>query len=218
MVQKEQDYKLLRENMVEFQIKSRRIEDERVLKVMKEIPRHLFISESQRLYAYEDFPLPIGEGQTISQPYIVALMTQALQLKGDEKVLEIGTGSGYQAAILSKLSKEVYTTENIESLTLKAEELFIELGCKNIKLKVADGTEGWAEYSPYNGIIVTAGAPQIPEPLIEQLAENGRIVIPVGGSFSQELIVGEKIKGELVKKVICGCVFVPLIGKYGWGK
>jgi protein-L-isoaspartate(D-aspartate) O-methyltransferase len=218
MVQEEQDYKLLRENMVEFQIKSRRIENERVLKVMKEIPRHLFIPQSQRLYAYEDFPIPIGEGQTISQPYIVALMTEALQLKGDEKVLEIGTGSGYQAAILSKLSKEVYTTENIKSLALNAEELFIGLGYKNIKLKVADGTEGWAEYSPYNGIIVTAGAPQIPEPLIEQLAENGRIVIPVGDSFSQGLVLGEKIKGRLITKTICGCVFVPLVGKYGWQK
>lgn len=218
MFNKEQNYKTLREKMVELQIKSRRIENEKVLEVMREIPRHLFVSEGERPYAYEDFPLPIGEGQTISQPYMVALMSEALQLKGYEKVLEVGTGSGYQAAILSKLSKEVYTTENIESLASKAEELFKELGYENIKLKVCDGTEGWAEYSPYNGIIVTAGAPKIPEPLIEQLAEKGRIIIPVGGSFSQDLIVGEKIKGELVKKTICGCMFVPLVGKHGWKK
>ncbi len=213
-----EDYKTLRENMVEFQIKARGIRDEKVLKVMKEIPRHLFISEEQRLYAYEDCPIPIGEGQTISQPYMVALMTEALKLKGDEKVLEVGTGSGYQSSILSKLCSKVYTIEKLESLALKAEKLFKELGYENIKVKVCDGTQGWVEYSPYNGIIVTAGAPKIPEPLIEQLAENGRIVIPVGGSFSQDLIVGEKIKGELIKKAICGCVFVPLIGKYGWEK
>lgn len=218
MFNKERDYKTLRENMVEFQIKSRAIVEKRVLEVMREIPRHLFVQEGQKPYAYEDYPLPIGEGQTISQPHIVALMTEALQLKGDEKVLEVGTGSGYQAAILSKLSKEVYTIEKVKSLALKSERLFEELGYENIKVKVDDGTEGWKENSPYNGIIVTAGAPKIPEPLIEQLAENGRIVIPVGGSFSQDLIVGEKIKGKLIKKAICGCVFVPLIGKHGWEK
>jgi protein-L-isoaspartate(D-aspartate) O-methyltransferase len=216
VLNKKRDYITLRENMVEFQIKARGIKDEKVLKVMREIPRHLFVSEEQRTRAYEDYPLPIGEGQTISQPYMVALMTEALQLKGDEKVLEIGAGSGYQAAILSKLCLQVFTIEKVESLALKAEKLFKELGYENIKVKVGDGTEGWEEYSPYNGILVTAGAPKIPEPLIEQLAENGRIVIPVGGSFSQDLIVGEKIKGKLIKKVICGCVFVPLIGKYGW--
>lgn len=215
MLSKE-DYKRLRENMIESHIKSRAIADEGILKAMEKIPRHLFVSEGQRSYAYEDFPLPIGEEQTISQPYMVALMTEALQLKGNEKVLEVGTGSGYQSAILSKLSKEVYTTEKIESLALKAERLFEELGYENIKVKVCDGTQGWAEHSPYDGIIVTAGAPQIPEPLIEQLAKNGRIVIPVGESFSQDLVVGEKIKGKLIKKIICGCVFVPLIGKYGW--
>ncbi len=218
MFNRERDYKTLRENMVEFQIKSRGIKDEKVLEAMREIPRHLFVSEGQKPYAYEDYPLPIGEGQTISQPYIVALMTEALQLKRDERVLELGTGSGYQAAILSKLCSEVYTTEKVDSLALQAERLFEKLGYENIKVKVCDGTEGWMEYSPYNGIIVTAGAPKIPEPLIEQLAENGRIVIPVGGSFSQDLIVGEKIKGKLIKKAICGCMFVPLIGKYGWNK
>ena len=214
----EENYKTLREKMVELQIKTRGVNEERILKSMKEIPRHLFVAEEQRIYAYEDFPLPIGAGQTISQPYMVALMTEALQLEGDEKVLEIGTGSGYQAAILSKLCREVYTTEKIESLALKAEKLFKELGYNNIKIKICDGTAGWMEHAPYDGIIVTAGAPKIPNPLIEQLSDNGKIVIPVGGSFSQDLIVAEKIKGELVKKVICGCMFVPLIGKHGWEK
>lgn len=212
----ETDYKMLRENMVDCQIKARGINDEKILQSMREIPRHLFVPEQQRTYAYEDFPLPIGEGQTISQPHIVALMTEMLRLKGHEKVLEIGTGSGYQAAVLSKIAKEVYTIEKIESIGLKAKELFKELGYKNIKVKIGDGTEGWAQYSPYDGIIVTAGSPQIPEPLIEQLGENGRIVVPIGGPFSQDLILGEKIKGELITRTICGCVFVPLIGKHGW--
>lgn len=212
------DYKILRENMVDCQIKARGTNDEKILKSMREIPRHLFVPEKQRSYAYEDFPIPIGEGQTISQPHIIALMTEMLQLKGNEKVLEIGTGSGYQAAILSQIAKEVYTVEKIEPLGLKAERLFKELGYENIKVKIGDGTEGWSEYAPYDGIIVTAGSPQIPKPLIEQLSENGRIVIPTGDSFSQDLIVGEKIKGKLIKRTICGCVFVPLIGKYGWEK
>lgn len=143
-------------------------------------------------------------------------MTELLQLKGDARVLEIGTGSGYQTAILSKLAQEVYTIENIESLALKAEKLFKKLGHENVKVKVGDGTQGWTKYSPYNSIIVTAGAPKIPEPLIKQLAENGKIIIPVGNYFSQSLVVGEKIKGELITKTICSCMFVPLIGKYGW--
>lgn len=202
--------------MVEEQIKMRGIKDERVLEVMREIPRHLFIPEQHRPYAYEDHPLPIGEGQTISQPYMVALMTEALEVKEEDKVLEIGAGSGYQAAILSRLSSQVYTVERISSLALRCEKLFQELGYKNIKVKIGDGTEGWEEYSPYNGIIATAATAEIPPPLIKQLATNGRIVIPVGNSFSQDLIVGKKIKNTLIKKSVCSCVFVPLIGKYGW--
>ncbi len=213
-----EDYKILRENMVEVQLKTRGIKDEKLLEVMGQIPRHLFVSEQQRSCAYEDFPLPIGEGQTISQPYMVALMTELFRLKEHEKVLEIGTGSGYQTAVLSKIAKEVYTVEKIESLALKAEEMFKELGYQNIKVKVGDGSEGWSEYAPYNSIIVTAGSPKIPEPLIKQLSENGRIVIPIGGPFSQDLILGEKIKGELITKTICGCTFVPLRGKHGWDK
>jgi len=209
---------MLRENMVNSQIKARGISDEKILQSMREIPRHLFVPEQQRSYSYEDFPLPIGEGQTISQPHIVALMTEMLQLKENDKVLEIGTGSGYQTAILSKTAKEVYTMEKIEHLGLKAEKLFEELGYKNIRVKIGDGTEGWSEYAPYDGIIVTAGSPQIPTPLIEQLSENGRIVIPIGDAFSQDLIVAQKIKGKLIKKIVCGCVFVPLVGKHGWEK
>jgi len=209
---------MLRENMVNSQIKARGISDEKILQSMREIPRHLFVPEQQRSYSYEDFPLPIGEGQTISQPHIVALMTEMLQLKENDKVLEIGTGSGYQTAILSKTAKEVYTMEKIEHLGLKAEKLFEELGYKNIRVKIGDGTEGWSEYAPYDGIIVTAGSPQIPTPLIEQLSENGRIVIPIGDAFSQDLIVAQKIKGKLIKKIVCGCVFVPLVGRHGWEK
>lgn len=212
------EYKMLRENMVNSQIKARGINDEKILQSMRKIPRHLFVPEQQRTYSYEDFPLPIGEGQTISQPHIVALMTEMLQLQENNKVLEIGTGSGYQTAILSKIAKEVYTVEKIEHLGLKAEKLFEELGYKNIKVKIGDGTEGWNEYAPYDGIIVTAGSPQIPKPLIEQLSENGRIVIPIGDAFSQDLIVAQKIKGKLIKKIVCGCVFVPLIGRHGWEK
>jgi protein-L-isoaspartate(D-aspartate) O-methyltransferase len=214
----EKDYEMLRENMVEYQIKSRGMSDEKILKSMRRIPRHLFVPEQQRIYAYEDFPLPIGEGQTISQPHIVALMTSLLRLKGREKVLEIGTGSGYQAAILSKIAKEVYTVEKIASLGLKAEKLFKELGYRNIKVKISDGTEGWSEHAPYDGIIITAGSPQIPKPLIGQLSENGKIIAPIGGSSVQDLIVAENIKGKLSQRAICGCMFVPLIGKYGWEK
>ncbi|MDD5454681.1 MAG: protein-L-isoaspartate(D-aspartate) O-methyltransferase [Candidatus Ratteibacteria bacterium] len=214
----ETDYKSLRENMVDCQIKARGINGEKVLKAMREIPRHLFIPEQQRSYAYEDFPVPIGEGQTISQPHIVALMTEMLQLKGHEKVLEIGTGSGYQSAILSKIAKEVYTVEKIEYLALKAEKIFKILGYNNIKVKIGDGTEGWSEHAPYDGIIITAGSPKIPEPLIEQISEDGRLVIPIGDAFSQDLTVAQKIKGKLTKRIICGCIFVPLIGKHAWEK
>ncbi|HIE43839.1 MAG TPA: protein-L-isoaspartate(D-aspartate) O-methyltransferase [Candidatus Omnitrophica bacterium] len=212
------DYKRLREEMVESQIRVRGIRDERVLNVMKEVPRHRFVPEAEVSFAYEDRPLPVGERQTISQPYMVALMTEKLELQGDEKVLEIGTGSGYQTAVLSRLCCDVYTVERIASLVLRSKRLFEELGYRNIQVKVGDGTEGWEENALYDGIIVTAGAPKIPRPLIEQLAEGGRIVIPVGNSFSQDLIVGKKVRGKLCKRVVCGCVFVPLIGKYGWDR
>jgi protein-L-isoaspartate(D-aspartate) O-methyltransferase len=216
MFGRERDYKSLRESMVEFQLKPRGINDPRVLEAMSEVHRHLFVPEDARPHAYGDHPIPIGEGQTISQPYMVALMTQALELKGDERVLEVGTGSGYQAALLSRLCSKVYTVEKVASLALKTKELFNKQGYDNINVKVGDGTEGWPEFSPYDGIVVTAGAPKIPEPLVEQLAEGGRIVIPVGNTFSQELVVGKKISGKLTQEGVCGCMFVPLLGKYGW--
>jgi len=212
------DFKKAREEMIKYQIRGRGIKDERVLWVMSIVPREKFISKENKEEAYLDSPLPIGMGQTISQPYMVALMTECLSLKGPERVLEVGTGSGYQAAILSKLAKEVYTIERFKILAERAKRIFKELGIKNIKVVVGDGTNGLKEYSPYDGIIVTAGAPEIPKTLVDQLKENGRIVIPVGNSFSQDLLRGIKVKGKLKIRNFGGCVFVPLVGKYGWGK
>lgn len=205
-----------RKTMVEVQLRGRGLKDERVLKAMEEIPRHRFVSKEQEQSAYSDHPLPIGEGQTISQPYMVALMTECMELEGNEKVLEIGTGCGYQAAILAKLAEEVYSIERVEKLSLKAKEILAELGYTNVKLKVGDGTKGWEEYSPYQALIVTAGSPDIPQTLLDQLSEGGRMVIPVGGSFSQELVVARKRKGKVERRKVCGCVFVPLIGEFGW--
>lgn len=209
-------YRVARERMVETQIKARGIKDERVLKAMLKVPRHLFVPPSLRDQAYGDFPLPIGEGQTISQPYIVALMTEALELKGKERVLEIGTGSGYQTAILAELATWVYTIERYSSLQEKAKAILFELGYKNISFRVGDGTLGWPEASPFDAIIVTAAAPQIPSPLIEQLADGGRIVIPVGDEFSQMLIKGIKKGGTLHTKSLEPVRFVKLVGEYGF--
>lgn len=206
----------IRNRMVETQLIARDITDERVLEVFRKVPRHLFVKESFQNEAYGDFPVPIGEGQTISQPYMVALMTQCLELKGGERVLEVGTGSGYQSAILAELAKEVYTVERYEGLAKIAEDSLYHLGYTNIKIKVGDGTEGWEEFAPYDGIVVTAGAPDIPKPLKNQLAEGGRLVIPVGSSYSQILTVVKKENGKFTEKQVCGCVFVPLIGRYGW--
>ena len=207
---------LLREAMVEEQLIPRGINDRRLLDAMRKVPRHLFVPDSGLENAYGDHPIPIGEGQTISQPYMVALMTQSLGLKGTEKVLEIGTGSGYQAAILSLLSKEVYSIDRYGDLSQKAGETLGKLAFTNIKLMTGDGTEGWEEFAPYDAIIVTAGTPSIPQPLLDQLAEHGRIVVPVGGSFSQTLMLARKEAGGIIREEICGCVFVPLVGKYGW--
>lgn len=209
-------YRLARERMVETQIKARGIKDERVLKAMLKVPRHLFVEEALRDQAYGDFPLPIGEGQTISQPYIVALMTESLELKGNERVLEIGTGSGYQTAILAELVLWVYTVERFSTLLSKAKKILTELGYKNISFKLDDGTLGWGEASPFDAIIVTAASPQIPPPLIEQLAEGGRIVIPVGDEFSQTLINGIKRGGQLHTKSLEPVRFVKLVGAYGF--
>jgi len=210
------NFKKVREEMIKHQLIERDIKDERVLSAMNSIPREIFVLEEEKDNAYLDCPLPISMGQTISQPFMVALMTQCLSLKGPETILEVGAGSGYQAAILSKLAKMVYTIERFSLLAERAEKIFKELDLKNVTIIVGDGSQGLEEYSPYDGIIVTAGAPEIPKSLINQLNEKGRIVIPVGNSFSQDLLLGIKEKGKLKITNYGGCVFVPLVGKYGW--
>lgn len=203
--------------MVELQLRARGIYDEEILSAFMNVPRHRFVGAALQNSAYADHPLPIGEGQTISQPYMVALMTQCLELKASGRVLEIGTGSGYQTAILAAIAAEVFTIERIPALTKNAEEILRELGYNNIRFLVGDGTKGWPEEAPFDGIVVTAGAPDLPGPLVEQLAEGGRLVIPVGGKWSQDLRVVRKVKGGMEEKSVCGCVFVPLVGEHGWG-
>jgi len=202
--------------MVKDQLIARGIKDERVLQVMGKIPRHLFIEEALAGEAYNDHPVPIGEKQTISQPYIVALMTEALELKGDENTLEIGTGSGYQTAILAELSSRVYTVERIECLLVNARKILAHLGYDNILFKVFDGTIGWKEYAPFDTIMVTAGAPGVPEPLVDQLADDGRMIIPIGDRYSQEMIKIVRRGKSLEQKNLGGCRFVNLIGIHGW--
>lgn len=213
---KDSDFELKRHQMVEEQLIPRGISDPKVLSVFRRVPRHRFVPEEYIESSYDDHPLPIGNGQTISQPYMVALMTEQLALKGGEKILEIGAGSGYQAAILSEIAKEVYTVERIEPLAKKCDTILKELGYKNIKVIAGDGTLGYKEASPYDGIIVTCGAPGIPDSYIEQLKLNGRMVIPIGSQFSQVLNVIIKKEKDVEVKEVCGCVFVPLIGKDGW--
>jgi len=196
--------------MVKEQIEKRGIKEEKVLNAMKKVPRHLFVPEEYRIHSYEDYPLPIGEEQTISQPFIVAYMTELLELKEDNRVLEIGTGSGYQTAILAEIAKEVYTVELIESLSLRAQEVLSSLGYKNIKFLIGDGTYGWKEFSPYHRIIVTAASPKVPPALIEQLSNNGILVIPVG-TYSQEIVRIRKKGNEIDEEVLLPVRFVPLI-------
>ncbi len=210
------DFKEIREFMVKTQLISRGIKDELVLNAMKKVPRHLFVDDSMQNKAYEDMALPIGEGQTISQPYMVAIMTELLELKGNEKVLEIGTGSGYQAAILAEIAKEVYTVERFAILAKLAEERFHSLGYNNIHIRFGDGTMGWSEKAPFDRIIITAGTPKIPDPLIEQIAVGGLVIAPVGDRFSQQLLKVRKSKDKLLEQYHTPCVFVPLIGAYGW--
>lgn len=217
-VDKEKDFDEERKRMVQIQLKPRGIADENVLQAMGKVPRHRFVPEDLMQSAYDDRPLPIGAGQTISQPYMVALMTQCLELNGDEKVLEIGSGSGYQAAILAELVQKVYTVERIEKLCNRTREVLKALGYTNVEAIVGDGSGGWPEFAPYDGIMVTAGAPGIPDVLTEQLDGGGRLVVPTGGCYSQDLVVMRKVFGSLEKKTVCGCVFVPLIGKHGWKK
>jgi len=209
-------YERQREEMVRTQIEARGIKAPKVLAAFRRVPRHLFVSEALRDQAYGDYPLPIGEQQTISQPYIVAEMTQALDLGEDDRVLEIGTGSGYQAAILAQIVYRVYTVERKRSLYLQARNLFDKLHYHNIVMKYADGTKGWRDESPFDGIIVTAGAPQIPDVLIDQMGEGGRLVVPVGNQHTQELIKIFRDDQNIRQINLGGCRFVKLVGEYGW--
>ncbi len=209
-------YARARKTMVSDQIIARGVKQKEVIDAMLAIPRHRFVEPSFEAQAYSDFPLPIGEGQTISQPFMVAYMTEALRLTGGEKVLEIGTGSGYQAAVLSMLAAKVFTIERISSIASRTRRLLDELGYESIVIKVGDGTEGWAEQAPFDAIVVTAAAPDVPPALVEQLSLGGRLVIPVGGEFVQELTRVTKKKGRIVTEKLGGCRFVKLIGRDGW--
>lgn len=202
--------------MVRTQIEARGLNDSRVLEAMRRVPRHVFVPETNLPSAYADQALAIGGGQTISQPYMVALMTAALGLAGGERVLEVGTGSGYQAAILGELAREVVTIERHRDLAVAAEERLKRLGYTNIRVVVGDGSRGLPEGAPYDGIVVTAGAPHVPAPLKAQLADGGRLVIPVGSSVSQDLLVLQRRGDEYEEWVREACVFVPLIGEHGW--
>jgi len=214
------DYHLSRRQMVQQQLEARGIRDRRLLDVMNKVGRHVFVEEALQSQSYADHPLPIGENQTISQPYIVALMTEALELSGKEKVLEIGTGSGYQTAILAELSYRVYTIERIRFLLNKARKILEKLNYHNIRYRLGDGTFGWKEEAPFDAIIVTAGAPAVPQPLMEQLAPLGRIVIPVGESRGSQTLVKlvKKKDGSFTRSSLGGCRFVDLIGNHGWSE
>ena len=202
----------MRDRMVETQIKARGVKDPRVLSAMLKVERHLFVPKEHQPSAYSDQPLPIGEGQTISQPYIVGLMTELLELKGEERVLEVGTGSGYQAAILAELAKEVYTIEIIETLAASAKRLLLEMGYQNIQVKAGDGYLGWPEHAPFDAIIVTCAPDRIPQPLLDQLKDGGRLVVPVG-THSQELKKIIKRSGRIESKDILPVIFVPMTGE-----
>jgi len=206
----------VRERMVQEQLACRGVSDPRLLQVMAEVPRHLFVDDAMQARAYGDHPLPIASDQTISQPLVVAAMTQALQLQGTEKVLEIGTGSGYQAAVLSRLCEKVYSVERINILLAGARKVFDQLHYYNILSRLDDGTMGWQEHAPYDAIIVTAGSPEIPQPLIDQLADPGRMVIPVGERVVQELHFLTKKDGEISIERLDSVRFVSLIGEHGW--
>ncbi len=209
------DFEKARKRMVEEQLVRRGIQDARVLAAMTKVPRHLFVEEALQDRAYDDYPLPIGENQTISQPYMVGVMTQALKIDPEDRILEIGTGSAYQTAVLAELAYQVFSIERIPSLATKAWKILDYLRYYNVLIKVGDGTLGWKEHAPYNGIIVTASAPNLPKPLLEQLVDGGRLVIPIGNKFLQHLKVFTKKGDTLEVHKICQCTFVKLLGKYG---
>lgn len=217
-ISRDYGYTAARLTMVREQLERRDITDSRVLQAMREVPRHLFVAPEWRPDAYSDRPLPIGEGQTISQPYMVALMLQSLRLCPEARVLEVGTGSGYQAAVLSCLVAQVYSIEYFPGLAHRARRLLSELGYTNVHIIVGDGGEGVAQYAPYDGIVVAAGAPEIPRPLRQQLADGGRLVIPVGEVHDQELLVIMRHGSDYSKERSVPCRFVPLLGKAGWEK
>jgi protein-L-isoaspartate(D-aspartate) O-methyltransferase len=210
------DYAQARERMVQEQLVSRGIKDTRVLGVMARVPRHLFLESELRDQAYEDHPLPIGANQTISQPYMVALMAEALELKGTERVFEVGTGSGYLAAVLSELCAEVYSVETVEKLASKARNLLTSLGYRNVSVLMGDGTLGWEEYSPYDAVVISAAAPCIPRPLLEQLKTPGYLVFPMGEKELQTLVRIRKDKAGIREEYLGECQFVKLKGQYGW--
>ncbi len=210
------DYPRLRERMVVEQLQARGICDRRVLEAMRRVPRHLFVEEALAPQAYGDHPLPIGEKQTISQPYIVAQMTEALELVGPERVLEVGTGSGYQTAILAELAARVFSIERVRSLYLRARKILEQLRYFNVAIRLSDGSLGWSEEGPFEAIIVTAGAPDLPEPLVKQLADGGRLVIPIGDRYNQMLMKVVKEGDMLNQEDLGACRFVPLVGSYAW--
>ncbi|HPQ80748.1 MAG TPA: protein-L-isoaspartate(D-aspartate) O-methyltransferase [bacterium] len=209
-------YEVARRRMVAEQIVPGGVRDPRVLEAMGRVRRHAFVSPGMESQAYEDRPLPIGFGQTISQPLMVALMTQALCLTGTERILELGTGSGYQAAILAELASEVFTIERIKELSIRARTALYRLGYSNVRLRIGDGTVGWPERGPFDGIVVTAGAPVVPECLYSQVSDGGRLIIPVGDEDIQSLEVIQIVGGEIKRKSVTACRFVKLVGKHGW--
>jgi protein-L-isoaspartate(D-aspartate) O-methyltransferase len=211
------NYEIARRRMVETQLLARGIKDRLVIEAMRKVPRHIFVDEAMSAQTYSDTSLPIGEKQTISQPYMVALMTELLQLEGTEKVLEIGTGSGYQAAILATIADRVYTVERIRPLALRARKALDSLRLLNVNIRIGDGTDGWKEEAPFDAIMVTAGAPEIPETLVNQLAPGGRLVLPVGSRTEQTLTrVTRQEDGTIRRETSVSCRFVNLIGRHGW--
>ena len=211
-----QSYAGQRRKMVEEQLVERGIKDLGVLEAMSRVPRHLFAQESLRHRAYGDYPLPIGENQTLSQPYIVASMTAALSLKGEERVLEIGTGSGYQTAVVAELARQVFTIERLNNLSRKAQKILEGLNYMNIVFKMFDGTYGWPDQAPFDAILITASSKEIPQSLVKQLGEGGRLVAPTGDANEQKLVVLTKNGSHVSRRELGACKFVPLIGKYGW--
>ena len=209
-------YANLRKNMVSEQIVSRGVHDRRLLEALRYVPRHWFVPEEYANIAYTDGPLPIGQGQTISQPYIVALMTELMELEGDENVLEVGTGSGYQAALLGVLARRVHTIERHAALSEKAGQSLMRLGLTNVRVHVGDGSLGMPEYAPFQAIIITAAAPRVPQPLLDQLDEGGRLVLPEGGAGGQMLDRWRRKDGEFKQEHIAPVAFVPLRGQHGW--